>query len=430
MIRVLAAVVVPPHLAMSGGARAAERLSAALSEDCDVTVASMMPADVLGSDLNRERVRRAEVTTSLPAGLPWSWLPPRFRTLFYSSTIPRLVSTGKFDLVHIHNPVPALEMKRIARACLTAHVPYVVSTHGFNEVWNGNRIYGFGPAKRLIWKTLVQDPVAWVVANAAAIFPLSPADVPIIRSMGFHGQNLTLVPNGIESPADGDARSDARALQKFAIPMERLAGQITCAFLANHTPNKGLPILLEAFASLRVPYLLIVGGETRAGINYESYIRRCRPDQRILITGRLSDKEVGAIFRRSNLFVFPTLADTFPLVVIEAMAHGLPVLASRVGGIPYQVREDCGELIEPGDTEALRMSIEALARSPERLAVMGRNARKHATKQFSWSYAANQARTGYQRVLAERITSPIPSPREECKQFDRMEIAGRTDHVR
>ena len=70
---------------------------------------------------------------------------------------------------------------------------------------------------------------------------------------------------------------------------------------------------------------------------------KCRPDQQIIVTGRLRDDEVGAALRRSDLFVFPTLADTFPLVVLEAMAHGVPVLASRVGGIPHQLDERCGD---------------------------------------------------------------------------------------
>ena len=51
-------------------------------------------------------------------------------------------------------------------------------------------------------------------------------------------------------------------LERLGISASKDAGQITCMFLANHTPNKGLPVLLEAFCGLERPYLLIVGGET------------------------------------------------------------------------------------------------------------------------------------------------------------------------
>lgn len=402
MIKVLAAVVVPPHLSMSGGARAAERLSAALASDCDMTVASMMKADVLGDIPGAANVKRMDVRSVLPPVLPWSQLPNRYSTLFYRSNIPHMVASGKYDLVHIHNPMPALEMERVARACVAKRVPYVVTTHGFNEVWNGGQVYGFDFAKRMMWKTLVQDPVARVVKRADGMFALSPADFPIIRGMGFMGDEMSVVTNGVDMPATSDPASDAKLLEELGIPAERTPGQITCMFLANHTPNKGLPVLLEAFAALERPYLLIVGGEKRGDVDYDSYVRRCRPGQRIVITGRLKDAEVGPIFRRSDLFVFPTLADTLPLVVLEAMAHGVPVLASRVGGIPHQIDEATGVLVEPGDAQALKAAVDALADQPVRLAQMGRKARERVAERFSWSFAAKEALAGYERVLRAR----------------------------
>jgi hypothetical protein len=56
--------------------------------------------------------------------------------------------------------------------------------------------------------------------------------------------------------------------------------------------------------------------------------------QRIIVTGRLQDHQIPALMRHADLFLFPPLADTLPLVVFEALSYGLPVLASEVGGIP------------------------------------------------------------------------------------------------
>jgi starch synthase len=397
MINVLAAIIVPPHLSVSGGARAGERLTAALADRCNITIANMMTAGAPSHAI--DHVARHQVRVSLPPLLPWSRFPNRFSTLFYRSDIPALIRQSNFDLVHIHNPMPALEMERVARACLARGVPYVVSTHGFNEVANGGQIYGFDPVKRMLWKHLVRNPVARTVSKASGILALSPADFPIIREMGYSGEELSVVPNGVECPAIVDATTDGPVLQRLGIPATRQAGQITCMFLANHTPNKGLPVLLEAFTKLDRPYLLIVGGEKRQTVDYQSFVDRCRPGQRIVITGRLSDAEVGAVFRRSDLFVFPTLADTFPLVVLEAMSHGLPVLASRVGGIPHQIDETCGQLVEPGSSPALTAAIERLAAEPERLQPMGQAGRSIVAQRFSWSEAASQALHSYHRVL-------------------------------
>jgi alpha-maltose-1-phosphate synthase len=407
MMKVLAVIVVPPHMSVSGGARAAELLSTALGQHCDMTVASMMNGEGLSLTAGGPRPSRTPVKSWLPPLVPWSKFSKRYSTLFYRSDLPRIVRRGGFDLVHIHNPMPALEMQRVARACSAAGVPYVVSTHGFNEVANGGAVYGFGGAKRLAWKTLVAAPVARVVAKADGIFALSPADFDIVRAMGFAGPELSVVTNGVPIPDLAPQPGDADSLARLSVPADKSSGPITCMFLGNHTPNKGLPVLLEAFAGMKEPYRLIVGGEKRPDIDYDRYLGGLRPGQEIIITGRLSDDDIRVLMGRTDLFVFPTLADTFPLVVLEAMAHGVPVVASRVGGIPHQLTEDCGVLVEPRDVAGLARTIEALARQPERLAEMGRNARLRAAAQFTWEKAAEDAVKAYQRVIEQRsVTRP------------------------
>jgi starch synthase len=406
-MKVLATIVVPPHMSVSGGARAAEALSAALIEHCDVSIASMMNG--AGLDSSTLSAKRIPVRSHLPPYVPWARFSNRYSTLFYRSDLPQIVREGDFDLVHIHNPMPALEMERVACAAISRRVPYVVSTHGFNEIANGAKVYGFDPLRRLAWKRLVEGPVARVVARASGVFALSPADFEIVRAMGFKGSELSIVSNGVVLPETGGA-DDAATLADLGIPAHKDPQQITCMFLANHTPNKGLPVLLEAFARLERPFLLIIAGEKRPDVDYDAHIRACRPGQQIVVTGRISDAAVGAALRRADLFVFPTLADTFPLVVLEAMAHGVPVLASAVGGIPHQVNDDCGVLVEPGNAAALCEAIDALAAQRERLAEMGRQARVRAASTFSWAVAARAAARAYDRILKQQHSPTLATP--------------------
>ncbi|ACL60449.1 glycosyltransferase family 4 protein [Methylobacterium nodulans] len=410
MIRVLSAIVVPPHLSVSGGARAGETLSAALAGACSVTVASMMG----GADAP-QGCRRLPVRTGLPPGLPWSRLANRHRTPFYRSDIPQAIRPGAYDLVHLHNPMPALEMRRIARACRAAGIPYVVSTHGFNEIANGATIYGFGALQRAAWRHLVQSPVADTVRGADAILALSPADFDIIRRMGFAGETIDLVPNGVRLPPLGDPEEDRAIWERFGLGLPEPDAPLTCMFLANHTPNKGLPVLLRSVLGLTQPFTLVVGGETRPEVDYAGALAAAGPQQRIIVTGRLSDAEVGALLRRCDLFVFPTLADTLPLVVFEAMAHGRPVLASAVGGIPHQIDAACGRLVPAGDAEALRASLAELDADRDRLRRMGECARLRVAGGFTWEAAAEKALRAYLRVLAAREAqgtarraSPLP----------------------
>jgi starch synthase len=415
-MKVLAAIIVPPHLSVSGAARAGEMLSAALAPLCDITVASMIDSDTtVSNSFSARLVKRVAVKNRLPPILPWSKLPNRYSTLFYRSDLPEIIRQGNYDLVHLHNPMPALELERTAKTCTDLDIPYVVSTHGFNEVANGIEVYRFGPLRKILWQKLVLGPVGRVVRGAAAIFALSPADFDIVRGFGFVGGDLRVVSNGVLTPPPEDRDADYRLLEQMGISPARSPGQITCMFLANHTPNKGLPVLFEAFASLDIPYLLIAGGDKRTDVDYDYYIRSCRPGQRIVLTGRLTDRQVTALFRRSDLFVFPTLADTFPLAVLEAMSYGVPVLASNVGGIPYQVDEQCGVLVPPASSTRLASAVYELAQDPDRLASMGLNARANVTSKFNWERAGEQAFAGYQSVLRQHRIS-YTSNRKTARQ--------------
>ncbi|KQT88577.1 hypothetical protein ASG48_02810 [Aurantimonas sp. Leaf443] len=361
----------------------------------------MAVASMTGPAMAPARFRRLAVETSLPLVLRGQHVPTRHRTLFYRSDMAALLRSERFDLVHIHNPMPALEMRRIARACRKLGLPYVVSTHGFNEVVNGLKVYAFNAVQRAVWRNAVVEPVRQVVAHAARVFALSPHDVDLLRLLGQRTDNVTIVGNGVSNPEPANERRDGDLLATLGVTPRSEGGAPTFLFLANHTPNKGLPVLLEAFARLTEPYQLILGGERREAVAYAKALSACRPGQRILVTGRLSDAETQACFRRADVFVFPTLADTFPLVVLEAMSHGLAVVASRVGGIPHQIDADSGVLVEPGDPDALVQALLSLVHDRRRIERLGSAARARARSQFNWPNAALAAFEGYERALTE-----------------------------
>jgi len=99
--------------------------------------------------------------------------------------------------------------------------------------------------------------------------------------------------------------------------------------------------------------------------------------------GVVSPEEVARCLRVANLYVHPSRADTFPTGVLEALASGTPVVASRVGGIPEQVTQETGVLVEPGDPAALAAAIESLLDDRDRLERMGRAAAADARERFS-----------------------------------------------
>lgn len=93
--------------------------------------------------------------------------------------------------------------------------------------------------------------------------------------------------------------------------------------------------------------------------------------------------EVARWLRAADIYVHPSRADTFPSGVLEALACGTAVVASRVGGIPEQLREETGVLVEPRDPGALAAAIESLLADPDRRARLGEAGAADARRRFS-----------------------------------------------
>jgi len=397
-VRVLAALVLAPHWVVSGAANAATRLSEALAELCDIELVRMAATETT------ERVGALTVTRtacSNPLSPIRTVVPSQLYTQFFRSRIPEIIEGGGFDLVHLHNVIPTLEMKRMAVACLRRQIPYVISTHGLVEVSSMGAAYDLRGAARLAWRLLVDGPFRWVVRHARKILALSPADTDILERFGYPRSEVVVVPNGVDMPVSGDGgdRHVEDVCRKYGLPFPRPTDVPVGMFLGNHTRNKGILVLLEAFRACERPFHLIVAGGQRPYIDYETLAGNLRHGQRMYFPGVISDEEKNALFRYADLFIFPTLADTFPLSVLEAMAHGLPILATPIGGIPYQVDGQCGVLVEPGSAQALRNGFERIIGDRARLALMGAAARKRASTEFDWSVSAQKALSAYRSVV-------------------------------
>ena len=188
----------------------------------------------------------------------------------------------------------------------------------------------------------------------------------------------------------------------------------TVLFVGRLVERKGVSHLVDA-VSLLLPLpgadvrVVIVGdGPERARI--EARIREKRLDGRVAVRGRVSDAELQAAYAAADAFVLPAVVDRrgdtegLGVVLLEAMNHRVPVIASAIGGITDIVEDGVsGLLVPPGDAAALAAALERLARAPDLAAGLGGAGQERLRERFSWEaimrrwaevYAAAVARQG------------------------------------
>lgn len=194
----------------------------------------------------------------------------------------------------------------------------------------------------------------------------------LVRECGLPASRVQVVTNGIDTARFAPA----------AGPAPRCAPGPTVGVLTRLDARKGLRYLLQAMAQLRSDLpdaRLLIGGEgvDRSALEREAYslgLMGC-----VEFAGAVSDS--AQFYRRLDLFVLPSLDEAFGLVVLEAMAAGLPVVGTRVGGIPEILEDGAqGRLVAPADSRALASAICELCQDPIRRSQMAEQAHQQALR--------------------------------------------------
>jgi glycosyltransferase involved in cell wall biosynthesis len=184
-------------------------------------------------------------------------------------------------------------------------------------------------------------------------------------------------------------------------------------FVGRITPHKGLGRLIQALPTGAT--LTVAGGpghDPRAPESgYPELLTGLAAGRSVRFTGPVPDAELPALYRSAAVFVLPSVEQTcygkrvqiselLGLSVLEAMASGLPVVASRVGGVPEIVADgETGFLVAPGDVDELRDRLAQLLGNPGLAMKMGRRAREMIVERFTWEHCAARCLAAYQELL-------------------------------
>lgn len=223
-----------------------------------------------------------------------------------------------------------------------------------------------------------------------------------LRPGGLSQSKVVVAHNGIEVERfHGDRNASRMKIEReFNIP----ADAEVIATVSVMRPGKGIEVLLEAARRIRdqrprAMFLLLGDGEKRA--EWESLAAKLAISEFVRWAGHRSD--VSEILPGCDILAHPTLADAFPTVLLEAMASGLPVVASSVGGVPEIVEPGItGALVPPGDPAALAAAVVAVLAVAE---PMKESARRIGSERFS-------TRSWLARLDAIYLSALSASPRE------------------
>jgi glycosyltransferase involved in cell wall biosynthesis len=175
---------------------------------------------------------------------------------------------------------------------------------------------------------------------------------------------------------------------------------------------KGQPLLLEAFAELcgrgLSGRLTLVGdGPKRA--EFEALAARLGVADRVTFTGAVGQDQIRPIYRSADIFCLPSMAEGLPVVLMEAMAFEVPVIATRAFGIPELIEDGrSGLLVSPGRVDLVVDAIERLLRDPDLRQRIGQEGRRKVLAEFDVNTSARRL-----REILEATAAARPSPRTE-----------------
>ncbi len=297
-----------------------------------------------------------------------------------------------YDLVHAHWIVPnGLIGATVSRA------PLAIGLHG-SDVFLAEK-----PGVRALARAALR--------RARLLTGCSPELVDRVRALGFPAERSRVIPYGVDvrhfSPRPSGTSDPGGWRAKLGIPLEAPMA----LGVGRMATKKGFHVLFEAlpaiFAAVPEAHVVLAGG----GDLLPRFEREAAAfGGRVHMAGGVLRDTLPDLYRTADLFVLPAVHDVqgnvdgLPNVILEAMASGLPVVASGISGVPLAVvPRRTGRLTAEGDAGSVTAALIELLRNPELCREMGRAGRAKAEAELTWDAVAARYREGYVSALAGAV---------------------------
>ncbi len=268
------------------------------------------------------------------------------------------------------------------------------------------------------WPPLVKKLLAiferFSIASSDVIFLFSPTDARYVERRYPRGfAKVRLLGNAV----DLAGFSSLRYVEPFRMFPGLSPDTKIVLFIGRLVKSKGLAYLLKAFqeVSVTIPSVLIIVGDGPERKHLEDDVKRRQLENRVVFVGKRA--EVRDFLLAADLFVLPSLYEGFPLSLLEAMASGKPVLATKVGAIPFIIQDGVnGILAEPGNAEQLSKGIKLLLEQPDLRARMGHNAFETVKRRHNWAALSETIYEAYNELVGRDTTDGDKKTNHDASQ--------------
>jgi glycosyltransferase involved in cell wall biosynthesis len=313
--------------------------------------------------------------------------------IIVSPSAVKMVLREKPDIIHFQGASEVLQAILTSYAMTFSRSKTVLTDHGLYTQVELFRKWRFS-------KSINEMLLRFVLRKVNHIIALSKYDLEIMNHLKISPYKVSVIPNGINfSRYSTPLRGAHYSRNKRDLD----APYILCVTRIREA--KGLEFLIRAAAQVvskrpEAKFFLVGNCPKTYAEKLRNLTRKMNVEKNFLFKGHIPHEsdELLELYRRASIFVLPSLMESFPLVLLEAMASSLPIVASQVGGIPDLVSPSEGILVAPGNIAQLSSSILFLLENGAIRNKLGESAREKA-RNYSWGKVAQETISVYEKLL-------------------------------
>jgi glycogen(starch) synthase len=376
----------PPRV-VGGIARHCEGLAKALvRENHEVHVGTLdFPGSPGYEEMERVKVYRTATELGHPNFLTWVLLFNHFLEKRMADLGPQV----EFDVLHVHDWLTAfagISFKHFLRK------PMVLTVHS-TEVGRAQGLHGAD--------SFSIDGIEWWTAYEANRVVVTSHSMKREICDHFHlpWDKVDVIPNAIDATQYNPPLDTGSVRARYGVGW----GEKLILCVGRLVPQKGIEYFIRAIPNIAQRYpeaKFIIVGEGWSRDYLEGIARSTGHTRRILFTGFISDAEVIALMASADVLVVPSIYEPFGIVALEGMATGVPVVASRVGGLAEVIEHDrTGIFVYPKSPSSIAWGVDQILSNPSHAEWLTQNARERLHKTYSWEAVAMKTVEVYEKAV-------------------------------